>query len=149
MPRQLTTTKTSHEEWTHIFSVSIVIIPTPLLCQMQANSSGAEFLSSISKFIKRTKMFTSFTKREIRHFQVVVVHWRQRNIQERMMHVQSCCFAFTWSYCFFLLSRRRFIFMILNFLLFTIHCDPLEKEFSQWKLNCSCWWHPKRFSTPR
>ena len=53
MPRQLTTTKTSHEEWTHIFSVSIVIIPTHLLCQMQANSSGAEFLSTISKFIKR------------------------------------------------------------------------------------------------
>ena len=53
MPRQLTTTKTSHEEWTHIFSVSIVIIPTHLLCQMQANSSGAEFLSTISKFMKR------------------------------------------------------------------------------------------------
>ena len=53
MPRQLTTTKTSHEEWTHIFSVSIVIIPTHLLCQIQANSSGAEFLSTISKFMKR------------------------------------------------------------------------------------------------
>ena len=35
------------------FSVSIVIIPTRLLCQMQANSSGAEFLSTISKFMKR------------------------------------------------------------------------------------------------
>ena len=58
MPRQLTTTKTSHEEWTHIFSVSIVIIPTHLLCQMQANSSGAEFLSTISKFIKRKKILT-------------------------------------------------------------------------------------------
>ena len=30
-----------------------VIIPTRLLCQMQANSSGAEFLSTISKFMKR------------------------------------------------------------------------------------------------
>ena len=27
--------------------------PTRLLCQMQANSSGAEFLSTISKFMKR------------------------------------------------------------------------------------------------
>ena len=53
MPWQLTATKTSHEKWIHIFSVSIVIIPTRLLCQMQANSSGAGFLSTISKFIKR------------------------------------------------------------------------------------------------
>ena len=30
-----------------------MIIPTRLLCQMQANSSGAEFLSTISKFMKR------------------------------------------------------------------------------------------------
>ena len=37
----------------HIFSVSMVIIPTRLLCQMQANSSGAEFLSTISKYMKR------------------------------------------------------------------------------------------------
>ena len=35
-----------------ISSVSIVIIPTGLLCQMQANSSAAEFLSTISKFMK-------------------------------------------------------------------------------------------------
>ena len=41
------------EKGIHIFSVSIVIIPTRLLCQMQANSSGAEFLSTISKFMKR------------------------------------------------------------------------------------------------
>ena len=30
-----------------------MIIPTRLLCHMQANSSGAEFLSTISKFMKR------------------------------------------------------------------------------------------------
>ena len=36
-----------------IFSVSIVIIPTCLLCQMQADPSGAEFLSTIPKFMKR------------------------------------------------------------------------------------------------
>ena len=41
------------EKWIHIFSVSIMIIPARLLCQMQANSSGTEFLSTISKFIKR------------------------------------------------------------------------------------------------
>ena len=37
----------------YFFSVSIVIIPTRLPCQMQANSSRAEFLSTISKFMKR------------------------------------------------------------------------------------------------
>ena len=37
----------------HIFSVFIVIIPARLLCQMHVNSSEAEFLSTISKFIKR------------------------------------------------------------------------------------------------
>ena len=31
----------------------MVIIPTRLLCQMQANSFGAEFLLTISKFMKR------------------------------------------------------------------------------------------------
>ena len=31
--------------------------------------------------------------REIRQFHVAAVHWRQRNVQKRVMHVQSCCFA--------------------------------------------------------
>ena len=37
----------------HIFSVSVVIIPTRLLCQMQANFAGTEFLSTVSKFMER------------------------------------------------------------------------------------------------
>ena len=38
--------------------------------------------------------FTSSTKRENRHFRVVVVQWRQRNVNwKSVMHVQSCCFA--------------------------------------------------------
>ena len=134
MPRQLTTTKTSHEEWTHIFSVSIVIIPTRLLCQMQANSSGAEFLSTISKFIKRKKILSLLVyvlhkTCEIRHFHVVVVQWRQRNICKKgdARAKLLCCLV---KLLLFLLSRRRFI---LNFLIFTIHCDPSETEFSQCK----------------
>ena len=94
------------EKWIHIFSVSIVIIPTRLLCQMQANSSGAVFLSTISKFTKRRKfchcLLTFFTKREIRHFHVVVVQWQQRNVQKRWwrIHLQNCCFVLS-SYCNF------------------------------------------------
>ena len=38
-------------------------------------------------------MLPSSTKREIRHFQVVVVQRRLRNEQKSVMHVQSCCFA--------------------------------------------------------
>ena len=57
-PRQATATKTSHEKRIHIFSVSIVIIPIRLLCQKRANSSGTEFLSTISKFTKRKKILS-------------------------------------------------------------------------------------------
>ena len=41
----------------------------------------------------RCPMSTSSTKREIRHFHVVVVQWRQRNVQKSVMYLQSCCFA--------------------------------------------------------
>ena len=53
MPRQLTATKKFHEIWTHIFSsLYCSYSPTRLLCKMQAHSSGAEFLTTILKFIK-------------------------------------------------------------------------------------------------
>ena len=45
-------------------------------------------------------LFTSSTKREIGHYHLVVVQWRQRNVQKSVMHVQSCCFALS-SYSFF------------------------------------------------
>ena len=53
--------------------------------------------------------FTFSTKRENRHFHVVIVQWRQRNVQESVMHVQSCCFAninrsLFWRSCW---RRRR------------------------------------------
>ena len=35
----------------------------------------------------------SSRKREIRHFHVVVMPRRKRNVQKSVMHVQSCCFA--------------------------------------------------------
>ena len=38
-------------------------------------------------------MFTSLTKREIRHFHVVVVQRRQRNVLKRVMQEQSCGFS--------------------------------------------------------
>ena len=44
--------------------------------------------TEIKKF--RRSLFTFSTKREIRHFHVVVVEKRQKSV----MHVQSCCFAY-------------------------------------------------------
>ena len=41
----------------------------------------------------RCLVCTSSKKREIRYFHVVVVQWRQRNVQKSVMHVQSCCVA--------------------------------------------------------
>ena len=41
----------------------------------------------------RRSLFKSSIKREIRHFHVVVVQWRQINVQKGVMRVQSCCFA--------------------------------------------------------
>ena len=38
-------------------------------------------------------LFTSFTKHETTHFHVVVLQWRQTNVQQSVMHEQSCCFV--------------------------------------------------------
>ena len=60
--------------------------------------SGAEFWKTDSKFRngerKSFLVFTSFTKRENRHFHVVVVQWRQKkNVQKSVLHLQSSCFV--------------------------------------------------------
>ena len=57
-----------------------------------------------SKF--HSSLFTSSIKREIGHFLVVVLQWRQRNVQKTVMHVQSCCFA-NPNLLFFWTSRCR------------------------------------------
>ena len=61
---------------------------------------GKSFWSWILKHYQSSRkdkesrlVFTSSKKREIRHFHVVVVQWRQRNVQKSVMHVQSCCFV--------------------------------------------------------
>ena len=48
---------------------------------------------SSGKQKKSRLLFTSSTKRENRHFHVLVVQRRQRNVQKRVMHAQSCCCA--------------------------------------------------------
>ena len=63
-------------------------MPTHLLCQMFVNPPEVEFQAAISKFwdreIKfRLCLFTFSIKREIRHFHVVVVQKRQRNVRNK------------------------------------------------------------------
>ena len=38
-------------------------------------------------------MFTSAIKREIRKVHVVIVQWRQSNVQKSVIHLQSCSFV--------------------------------------------------------
>ena len=49
-------------------------------------------------------LFTSFKKRETRHFHVVALQWRQRNVQQSVMHVQRCFFALSVQLLRFLIS---------------------------------------------
>ena len=72
-----------------------------------------------------SSLFTSSIKREIRHFLVVVVQWRQRNVQKSVMHVQSCCFA-NLNLLFFWSSRCRRRRRILRSLLRCNNADGNE-----------------------
>ena len=128
--REIVTPCPPPEKWIHIFSVSIAIIPTRLLCKMQANSSGAEFLSAISKFIKSKKILSLLVyvlhkTWNYRHFHVVVVQWRQRNEQKKRDARAKLLFCLV-KLLLFLLSRRRCIF---NFPLFTIHVIHQKQNF--------------------
>ena len=73
------------------------------------------------KFSRR--LFTSSIKREINHFPIVVVHWRRRNVQKSVMHVQSsCCFA-NLNLLLFWRSRCRRRRGILKSLIITRHAQ--------------------------
>ena len=76
----------------------------------------ASFLEVISKGLFQSSgkekescclVFPSSTKREIRHFNVVVVQRRLRNVQKSVTHVQSCCFADLNLFCRSRWRRRR------------------------------------------
>ena len=46
------------------------------------------------RYATKRRLFTFFIKREIRHFHVVVVQKRQRNVQKSVIHVQCWWFAY-------------------------------------------------------
>ena len=82
----------------------VAFIPICRKCLMQANFPGLDNLGTALKFRKREKssswvVYALHKKSEIRHFHVVVVQGRQRNVQKSAMHVLGCCFA-QQTYCF-------------------------------------------------
>ena len=64
---------------------------------MLVNFPVVDLLGTALKFRRERKIcrdvFKSNIKRPMWEFHVVVVKWRQRNVEESVMHVQSCCFA--------------------------------------------------------
>ena len=93
-----TATKTSRKKGSCAASNFIALILSHLIRQMLAiffleMNSKRLYRSSGKEEESRCIVFTSSTKCEGRHFHVVVVQWRQRNVQKSVMHVQSCRFA--------------------------------------------------------
>ena len=102
-----TATKTSFQKWGRAVSNFIALILSHSVRQILAIFSAVEFWDCIKVQKKKKKavaVFTSFTKREIRHFHVVVVQWRQRNVQKNVTHAQSCCFAILSAFMSFSLT---------------------------------------------
>ena len=59
---------------------------------LELNSEGP-YRRSGKKKESRCLAFSFSTKSEMRHFHFVDVQRRQRNVQKRVMHLQSCCSA--------------------------------------------------------
>ena len=95
--RQWCIQKTSLKKWIHTPSNFVVLVPSCSICKILVDFSGVQFQRTVSKFRKRKRKSLSCVhfaiKSEIRQFHVVVVQQRQRNVQKRVMRVQSCCFA--------------------------------------------------------
>ena len=75
---------------------------------LELNSKGLCWSLGKLKEI-RCLAFTSSIKREIGPFHNVVVQWQQWNVQNSVMHVQSCCFAYLnlLLFCHFRCRCRR------------------------------------------
>ena len=72
---------------------------------LELNSKGM-YPSSEKEKIVVLCLRSPYTKREIRKFHVAVVQRRQRKVRTRVLHVQSCCFAYL-NLIFFCRSRCR------------------------------------------
>ena len=83
------------------------------------------YLNLFKALENRCLVFTSSTKREIRQVHLVVVQWRQTNVQKSVLYEQSCCFANLklLPFCRPCSCQRRLLTSpIIFFLLDTFHC---------------------------
>ena len=154
------------EKGIHIFSVSIVIIPTRLLCQVLTCGHAIFFFwrgEKISppppprqkkKSPDRRLVKCKRTLLELNFYQLCPSSWREwilslldwlgiftgsREVDGKEMYKTVWCTCKVFCLVKLLLiwlSRRG---RILNFLLFTISCNKSKTEYSRGKLNCSCW----------
>ena len=112
----------------------IALIPSRLIRQMLANffltlNSNGLCQNSGKEKESRCLVFTSSKKHEIRNFHVVVVQWRQRNVQKSVMHVQSCCFA----------NLNQLFFLPFSLMSpFYCHMDNRQKFLVKW--DWTPWW---------
>ena len=91
-----TATKTSLKKWSRAASTLsrlFRLVQFVKCWQFYLELNSKRLYGSSEKEESRCLVYTSSTKRSIRHFHVVVVQWQQRNVQKSVMHVQSCCFA--------------------------------------------------------
>ena len=130
----------SLKKWICLLSISIAIFPIPLLCQMQPNSSGVEFITTISSFRER---------KEISSWLVQVLHktWNEAFSRRsgtvtvkkctKKCVMQSSCFAYS-SYCMlFWRSRCRRRLVILNSL-FIKKCSKHGERERWWQRGNPC-----------
>ena len=87
-----TATKTSLKKWIRAASYFSPLFVKCLQFFLELSFKGL-YQSSGKEKESCCLVFPSSTKREIRHFHVVVVQRRLRNVQKSVMHVPSCCFA--------------------------------------------------------
>ena len=105
------------EKVNSLFSDFVAFIPINWKCEMWASFPGVDFLRAGLKFKKRkensSSLVTFSITREIRHFHVVVVKWRQRNVQKSVIHVQTGCFA-NQIYCFERLEQATLLIALAS-----------------------------------
>ena len=93
-----TATNTSLQKWITLHqALSRLFCLVWLVKCWPVNFFEDEFQRIVSKFRKEKEdcsfVFPSSTKREIRHFHVLFVQRRLRNVQKSVMHGDSSCFA--------------------------------------------------------
>jgi len=71
-------------------------VPNFVKCRwtLQKLNSSEPYPSSDRKRKFRRRLCTPSIQRKTGHFHVVVVQWRQSNVQKSVMHVQNCCFGY-------------------------------------------------------